>query len=1126
MSSLSAGKIQVDSLNVAGLGAGSIKARNLNFNNLDVSGNLTVQGAQVATQAFVSSAVSSVIGSAGAALDTLGEIQAALGNDANLASTLTNSIATKAPLASPALTGVPTAPTAAAGTNTTQLATTAFVTAADALKANLASPALTGVPTAPTAAAGTNTTQVATTGFVQGELSMLKTVDLSEQAYWESVLDEIGLVPSGTTVPSSSDIFNLPARFTDPNNVNLYPDSTGIYEIKQDITVNIKENGEVVDYGTRANGPTAYILSYDSSNVNIPTWTPLSDSSNAKIQYLKCYEDAPNSLGISNRFSKYNTQMQAFTPTNITNILTPVFGRFIDRGYNIPTPDYSNSFRHMFAGNENNGVYAIEFEYNVGNTTTVPNTVYVSCSPFNITGSSSLQSTMFNGGFYLTNNANSQDSNIYMKPAPVPVTTDPLVFKNVYGTTGACALYDSIKHQIHIYFSGSFATTSSGATSAEFNSNTDGIGISWTETCELNYFVGSFAIVKKRADITDTIRPFAAATSFDTESFLVQISPNFSVTFTATPEKLDKYSTEIIIEKLTSDGNYQGLIFPKIGNGTSNFDVMTYYYPAPNAYSTYTTVPVYGNNPNTKAIEKFSTSSLFVLYNNSDLSSFILSSNYQNLYTDTPEQLFSNVDSSNIYLNAQNAADLVAVHELSHSLRDFGSGLISRGYGVYLNTEGHAVSMEMQRAKELNLISSFRNPVYACYIRNLFRGAWNVERVHHRYIGDLHTGYSTQSGRIRSSQLSAYGEGMFYNYIVERYDANHQVERYFNDLMNNDLTETLELANYPVNLSLIGTSTKLAQNKFDQALRSLTSQYGPEVSLSDAFVDFCVSVSLLRNNSTIPEKYRSKFPYWVFNKDASYWPDFSELTYGANDIALWSDTLEGIPCGSWPEVSGLGYSGSFPGDTVHPIWPKDSSNTLFSNGLDRNFIGSWANPGTRDVFTYAPESYKTTPLLHQVEDLTCVSYVIPITNGGSTVYGTSDYIDSVSVNVEKGDWVFKVVQYIPDSSGVGEFIQNFSVSIDNGATYTTVDHYDINISDSSYNLSTDSWSVGTAQSIKIKFDTFNTNCHGTDWRGVNVWYFPRLVCVHRKNHTYNRFRSVYPLKCIYSGMMTLQATLA
>ena len=36
-----------------------------------------------------------------------------------------------------------------------------------ALKAALGSPSLTGIPTAPTAAAGTNTTQLATTAFVQ-----------------------------------------------------------------------------------------------------------------------------------------------------------------------------------------------------------------------------------------------------------------------------------------------------------------------------------------------------------------------------------------------------------------------------------------------------------------------------------------------------------------------------------------------------------------------------------------------------------------------------------------------------------------------------------------------------------------------------------------------------------------------------------------------------------------------------------------------------------------------------------------------------------------------------------------------------------------------------------------------
>lgn len=74
---------------------------------------------------------------------------------------------TFAKLASPAFTGTPTAPTAAVDTNTTQIATTAFVIGQSYAK--LASPALTGTPTAPTAAVNTNTTQIATTAFVLGQ---------------------------------------------------------------------------------------------------------------------------------------------------------------------------------------------------------------------------------------------------------------------------------------------------------------------------------------------------------------------------------------------------------------------------------------------------------------------------------------------------------------------------------------------------------------------------------------------------------------------------------------------------------------------------------------------------------------------------------------------------------------------------------------------------------------------------------------------------------------------------------------------------------------------------------------------------------------------------------------------
>ena len=111
---------------------------------------------------------------------TTAYVQTELGNYTNTTS-LTTLLAAKAPLASPTFTGTPAAPTAAVDTNTTQIATTAYVVGQGYLKsataastyAPLASPALTGTPTAPTAAGGTNTTQIATTAFVTSAISAL-----------------------------------------------------------------------------------------------------------------------------------------------------------------------------------------------------------------------------------------------------------------------------------------------------------------------------------------------------------------------------------------------------------------------------------------------------------------------------------------------------------------------------------------------------------------------------------------------------------------------------------------------------------------------------------------------------------------------------------------------------------------------------------------------------------------------------------------------------------------------------------------------------------------------------------------------------------------------------------------
>ena len=84
------------------------------------------------------------------------------------------------------------ATTASAGTNTTQVATTAFV---DASFAKKASPPLTGTPTAPTASVGTDTTQIATTAFVQAAAPVAATA---------SVLGLVKVSLSGTTLTIST----------------------------------------------------------------------------------------------------------------------------------------------------------------------------------------------------------------------------------------------------------------------------------------------------------------------------------------------------------------------------------------------------------------------------------------------------------------------------------------------------------------------------------------------------------------------------------------------------------------------------------------------------------------------------------------------------------------------------------------------------------------------------------------------------------------------------------------------------------------------------------------------------------------------------------------------------------
>jgi hypothetical protein len=216
---------------------------------------------------------------------------ASSGTDLVRKSQVDSLLSAKAPLASPTFTGSPTAPTAVAGTDSTQIATTAFVnqaiagfgagdmakstydtdndgkvdaaevadaapwagitgkptsftpsthshsiaqvtglqTALDA-KAPLASPALTGSPTAPTATAGTNTTQIATTAFVASAIGALIDAAPGAMDTLNELAAALGDDPSfATTVTNAlagklsaaSNLSDLPNKTTARSNLGL-----------------------------------------------------------------------------------------------------------------------------------------------------------------------------------------------------------------------------------------------------------------------------------------------------------------------------------------------------------------------------------------------------------------------------------------------------------------------------------------------------------------------------------------------------------------------------------------------------------------------------------------------------------------------------------------------------------------------------------------------------------------------------------------------------------------------------------------------------------------------------------------------------------------------------------------
>ena len=284
---------------------------------------------QIATTAFVKSAVDGLVASAPAALDTLNELATALGNDASFSTTVTNSLAAKAPLANPALTGVPTAPTATVGTNTTQLATTAFVTSAVALKPSFSQVdvSLALKPSFAQVDASLNLKP----SFAQVDAS------LNLKPSFAQVDASLNLKPSFAQVDAS---LNLKSNITYVDaSLNLKPSFSQVdvsLNLKSNLTyvdasLNLKSNLTYVDASLNLKSAVTYVdsslnlksnLTYVDSSLNLKSNLTYVDSS-LNLKSNLTYVDA--SLNVKPSFSQVDASLNLKA-----NLVSPTFtGPFV-----------------------------------------------------------------------------------------------------------------------------------------------------------------------------------------------------------------------------------------------------------------------------------------------------------------------------------------------------------------------------------------------------------------------------------------------------------------------------------------------------------------------------------------------------------------------------------------------------------------------------------------------------------------------------------------------------------------------------------------------------------------------------------------------------------------------------
>lgn len=405
---------------------------------------------------------------------------------------------------------------------------------------------------------------------------------------------------------------------------------------------------------------------------------------------------------------------------------------------------------------------------------------------------------------------------------------------------------------------------------------------------------------------------------------------------------------------------YIGIILPKMNGGSPDFDVYILNLGVTNGFSTDISPYInpeteidnniygIGDNPNTTVVESLAAPTHFTVFDSPDWTEDTLG--YPDTFLNNPP-LPENMNTAPgpSAIPSDRLFYALSSHEYIHSLH-FGTGMI-----LVVDSEAQCTGFEMitglNGGPNEGSMMTFRPRAYVSYITGMSRGVWPLGL----------------SGR-------SYGAGMWYDYVFKKYDKNQQAVRRSTDILSSEYMTSLKNAASVDTLfeALVGGADYAGGQRlaFKQAFNEILS-----LNIEDIYRDSIIMTALLRNNGSIPDKYKSTYPYQVcsanypFNNQMSSRPGFD----------TWWDSFDN---------NDQNFQAS--GDTQNI-----SSANVIKWGLDD------------------PHS-----LLPKLGDLNGDPFVVEDLSSG--IFVLEDSLNTVTVEITQGTWSATVVQYtanVPDING-------------------------------------------------------------------------------------------------------------